>query len=129
MTKENEVEEAGGFIIQLMPFTDEKVIDALEKKLSQVTSVTAMLKEGKTPEMILEELLGEFGLEINEKIPTQFHCNCSKERVEKAIISIGKKEIREMIAEGKPIEVNCHFCNTNYVFSVEDLKEILKKSK
>lgn len=129
MTKENEVAQAGGFIIQLMPFTDEKVIDALEEKLGQMTSVTALLKEGKTPEMILEELLGEFGLEINEKIPTQFHCNCSKERVEKAIISIGKKEIRDMIAEGKPIEVNCHFCNTNYVFSVEDLKEILKKSR
>ncbi len=129
MTKENEVAQAGGFIIQLMPFTDEKVIDALEEKLGQMTSVTALLKEGKTPEMILEELLGEFGLEINEKIPTQFYCNCSKERVEKAIISIGKKEIRDMIAEGKPIEVNCHFCNTNYVFSVEDLKEILKKSR
>ncbi|MCI7813813.1 MAG: Hsp33 family molecular chaperone HslO [Lachnospiraceae bacterium] len=129
MKKENEVEQAGGFIIQLMPFTDEKVIDALEAKLSQMTSVTLLLKAGKTPEMILEDLLGEFGLEINEKIPTQFSCNCSKKRVEKAIISIGKKEIREMIAEGKPIEVNCHFCNTNYKFDVEELKEILAKSK
>lgn len=129
MKKENEVEQAGGFIIQLMPFTDEKVIDALEAKLSQMTSVTSLLKAGKTPEMILEDLLGEFGLEINEKIPTQFSCNCSKKRVEKAIISIGKKEIREMIAEGKPIEVNCHFCNTNYKFDVEELKEILAKSK
>lgn len=129
MTKENEVEEAGGFIIQLMPFTDEKVIDALEKRLGQMTSVTSLLKEGKTPERILEDLLGDFGLEINEKIPTQFFCNCSKKRVEKAIISIGKKEIKEMIADGKPIEVNCHFCNTNYTFDVEELKEILKKSR
>ncbi len=129
MTKENHVEEAGGFIIQLMPFTDEKVIDALEEKLGRMTSVTSLLKEGKSPEMILEELLGEFGLEINETIPTQFYCNCSKKRVEKAIISIGKKEIKDMIADGKPIEVNCHFCNTNYEFSVEELKEILKKSR
>ena len=129
MTRENEVEQAGGFIIQLMPFTEEKVIDALEKKLGNMTSVTTLLKEGKTPEMILDELLGEFGLEINEKIPTKFYCNCSKKRVEKAIRSIGKKEIKEMIEEGKPIEVNCHFCNTNYEFSVEELKEILKKSK
>lgn len=129
LTRENHIEEAGGFIIQLMPFTDEKVIDALEAKLARMTSVTSLLREGKSPEMILEELLGEFGLEINEKIPAQFHCGCSKKRVEKAIISIGKKEIREMIAEGKPIEVNCHFCNTNYEFSVEELKEILKKSR
>ena len=129
MTKENHVEEAGGFIIQLMPFTDEKVIDALEEKLGRMTSVTSLLKEGKSPEMILEELLGEFGLEINETIPTQFYCNCSKKRVEKAIISIGKKEIKDMIADGKPIEVTCHFCNTNYEFSVEELKEILKKSR
>lgn len=129
MTKENHVEEAGGFIIQLMPFTDDKVIDALEEKLGRMTSVTSLLKEGKSPEMILEELLGEFGLEINETIPTQFYCNCSKKRVEKAIISIGKKEIKDMIADGKPIEVNCHFCNTNYEFSVEELKEILKKSR
>lgn len=128
MNKENTVRQAGGFIIQLMPFAEERVIAGLEKKLKEVTSVTAMLDAGNTPEQILENLLGEFGLEINETTPTRFACNCSKERVEKAVISIGKKELKEMINDGKPIEVNCHFCNTSYTFTVEELKEMLTKA-
>lgn len=128
MNRENTVRQAGGFIIQLMPFAEERVIAALEEKLSKVTSVTAMLDAGYTPEQILEELLGEFGLEINETVPTQFYCNCSKERVAKAVISIGKKDLREIIADGQPIEVNCHFCNTNYTFNVEELKAMLAKA-
>ena len=70
-----------------------------------------------------------FDIEINEKIPTQFYCNCCKERVEKALISVGKKEIQDMIREGKEIELNCHFCNKNYIFTVEELKDILKRCK
>lgn len=124
MNRENTVRQAGGFIIQLMPFTEEKVIAALEKKLAEVTSVTAMLDEGLAPEEILERLLGEFGVEIVEKTETRFACNCSKERVTKALISIGREEIQNMIREGQPIEMNCHFCNTNYTFSVEELKKI-----
>ena len=127
MNKDNTVRQAGGFIIQLMPFTDEKIIDALEKKLSEITSVTNLLEQGYTPESMLEYILGEFGVEITDKIPASFYCNCSKDRVKKAIISIGKKDLNEMIAEGKPIEVKCHFCNTAYTFSVEELKEIVKK--
>ena len=127
MNKDNTVRQAGGFIIQLMPFTDEKIIDALEKKLSEITSVTNLLEEGHTPESMLEYILGDFGVEITEKIPASFYCNCSKERVKKAIISIGKKDLNEMIAEGKPIEVKCHFCNTAYTFSLEELKEIIHK--
>ena len=122
MEKDNTVKQAGGFILQLMPFTDEEVISKLEDNLKHVTSVTGMLEEGKTPEQILETLLEGFDIEINDRIPTQFHCNCSKERVEKALISIGKKEIKEMIDEGKEIELNCHFCNKKYLFSVEELK-------
>lgn len=129
MEHDNTVKQAGGFIIQLMPFTDDAVIDALEKKLSEVTSVTSMLDAGDTPEMILDKLLGDFGVQITDKVQTSFCCNCTKHRVEKAIISIGKKDIQEMIDDEKPIEVNCHFCNTNYEFSVEELKQILKKSK
>ncbi|WP_395014285.1 Hsp33 family molecular chaperone HslO [Robinsoniella peoriensis] len=129
MEHDNTVKQAGGFIIQLMPFTDDAVIDALEKKLSEVTSFTSMLDAGDTPEMILDKLLGDFGVQITDKVPTSFCCNCTKYRVEKAIISIGKKDIQEMIDDEKPIEVNCHFCNTNYEFSVEELKQILKKSK
>lgn len=127
MNKDNTVKCAGGFIIQLMPFTPDDIIDKLEQKLSTVTSVTALLDAGKTPEEILEELLGDFGLEITEKLPTQFACNCSKERVEKVICSIGRKDLEEMIADNKDIEVNCHFCNTNYTFTVDELKAILKR--
>lgn len=129
LNRDNTVRQAGGFIIQLMPYTEEKVIDALEKRLAGMNSVTELLDQGLTPEGILEELLGEFGLTINDTIPAAFSCNCSKERVEKAIISIGSKEIREMIRDGKPIEVKCHFCNEAYTFTIEELKEILNKAK
>lgn len=129
MNKDNTVKQAGGFIIQLMPFTDDKVIDALEKKLSEVTSVTSMLDEGLSPEDILQRLLGDFGVEIMEKTETGFACSCSKERMTKALISIGEKEIKDMIKDGKPIEMNCHFCNTSYEFTVKELEEILKKSR
>ena len=107
----------------------EKVIDALEKKLSSVKSVTSMLDAGMTPEDILQELLGEFGVEITEKTETRFACNCSKERMEKALISIGRKDLEEMIKDGEPIEMNCHFCNSHYQFSVEELKKILAQAK
>lgn len=128
MNLDNTVRQAGGFILQMMPGADDAVIDRLEQKLKEITSITALLDEGNTPEMILDHVLGEFGLEINEKIPARFFCNCTKERVEKALISVGKKEIQEMIDDGKPIEVNCHFCNKNYSFSVEELEELLDKA-
>lgn len=129
MEKDNTVKQAGGFIIQLMPFTEEKVISQLEENLKNVTSVTTMLEEGHTPESLLETLLKGFDIEINETIPTQFYCNCDKDRVEKALISVGRKELQDMIDEGKEIELNCHFCNRNYIFSVEELKSILKCCK
>ena len=129
MEKDNTVKQAGGFIIQLMPFTEERVISQLEENLKNVTSVTTMLEEGHTPESLLETLLKGFDIEINETIPTQFYCNCDKDRVEKALISVGRKELQEMIDEGKEIELNCHFCNRNYIFSVEELKSILKRCK
>ena len=129
MEKDNTVKQAGGFIIQLMPFTDEKVIEALEKKISEVQSVTSMLNQGMTPEDILNELLGEFQPEISEKVPAEFHCDCSKERVEKVLVSLGEKELTSMIKEGNPIELKCHFCNSGYTFTPEELKELLKKSR
>lgn len=129
LNRDNTVCQAGGFIIQLMPYTEDKVIDALEQRLAGVSSVTELLNRGLTPEGILEELLGDLGLTVNDTIPTAFSCSCSKERVEKAIISIGSKEIREMIRDGKPIEVKCHFCNEAYSFQIEELKKILEKAK
>lgn len=128
MDKGNTVRQAGGFIIQLMPFTSDEVIYRLEAKLSEVKSVTTMLDGGMTPEQILEELLGEFGLEINDTLPTQYHCNCSRERIEKALISIGKKDLQEMINDGEPIEVGCQFCDKKYQVTVDELKGLLARS-
>lgn len=121
----NTVRQAGGFIIQLMPDASEEVISALEKRLGEISSVTSLLESGMTPEDILKSLLGDMGLQILDRMPARFHCNCSKERVRKAVVSVGRKELEQMIGEGKPIEVNCHFCNTNYEFTVEELKVIL----
>lgn len=129
MEKDNTVKQAGGFIIQLMPFAEEAVIDKLEKKLTSMDPVTTYLDRGFTPEQLLEELLGEFGLDILDQMDTEFYCNCSKQRVEKALVSVGRKSLNEMIQEGQPIEVKCHFCNTGYTFTVEDLKKILIRSK
>lgn len=129
MEKNNTVKQAGGFILQLMPFASEEVITGLEKRLTGMQSVTDYLDRGFTPEQLLQELLGEFGMEILEYMDASFSCNCSKERVEKAIVSIGRKELNDMIREGKPIEVKCHFCNTPYEFTVEDLKNIIRRSK
>lgn len=125
----NTVRQAGGFLIQLMPFTEDKVIDELEKKLSEISSVTELLDEGLTPEQLLERILGDFGLEINDTIPATYYCNCTRDRVEQAIVSIGSKDIREMIQDNKPIEVKCQFCGKAYTFDIEDLKQILTKAK
>ncbi|MCR5223131.1 MAG: Hsp33 family molecular chaperone HslO [Lachnospiraceae bacterium] len=129
MNKDNTVRQAGGFILQLMPFADEKLIDALEEKLRDMPSVTTLLEEGKTPEDLITYLLGDFEPEILETYPTSFVCNCDKNRVEKALIAVGKKDLDEMIDDGKPIEVKCQFCNKAYTFSVEELKGLRKKSK
>lgn len=129
MEKDNTVKCAGGFIIQMMPFAKEDTVAKIEENLKMVTSVTELLDKGYTPEQILKELLGNVGLEITDTIPTQFYCNCSKERVEKAVASIGRKDIQEMIDEGKDIEVKCHFCNSAYHYTIEDLKQIIKRSR
>lgn len=126
MEKDNTVKQAGGFIVQLMPFAEERVIAKLEENLAKVDSVTALFEAGNTPEQILSILLEGMDVEITDTMDTQFFCDCDKKRVEKVIISVGKKEIEDMIAEGKEIEVNCQFCNSHYVFSVEELQKLLK---
>lgn len=129
MEKNNTVRQAGGFIVQLMPFAEEEVIGRLEDNLKKVASVTSMLDEGKTPQQMLETVLAGLDPEMNDTLPCRFHCSCDKERVQKALISIGKTELADLIDEGKEIEVNCHFCNKNYIFSVEELKELYQKSR
>ncbi len=127
MNKDNTVRQAGGFMIQLMPGASEEVIENLEEKLKGLPSVTALLDEGMTPENMLKRLLGDLNLEITDRMETRFFCNCDKARVEKALISIGKKELQDMIDDRKPVEINCHFCNRNYTFSVAELEELIKK--
>lgn len=125
MEKDNTVKQAGGFIVQLMPSASEEVISRLEENLAQVASVTELLDQGYTPEMLLEKLLGSLGLEITDRMETGFYCNCDKVRVGKVLISLGAGELEEMISEGKEVELNCHFCNSSYRFTVEELKELL----
>jgi len=129
LNKENTVKCAGGFVVQVMPFIEAQVLEKLEDNIASIQSVTGMLRNGETPEEMLEQVLADLHMKIIDTMETCFHCNCSKERVEKAIISIGKKEIQEMIDEQEPIEVNCHFCNTVYEYSVEDLRWIMDSLK
>lgn len=128
MNKNNTVRQAGGFIIQLLPGATEEMISGLEEKLGSIAPITSLLDEGMTPEMILEYILGDFGLEILDRMPVQFVCNCSRQRIEKALISVGKQELQEMIDEGKTIEVNCQFCNHHYAVTVEELKSLLEQA-
>ena len=127
--RDGSVLQAGGSIVQLMPFTSEEIISKLEGSIATLEPVTKMLERGFTPEIMLEEVLTFFKVEYNETMPVQFSCNCSKERVTKALISVGKKGLQEMIDDGKPIHVNCHFCNTDYTFEIDELKEIAKCSR
>ena len=129
MNKDNTVRCAGGFIVQVMPFVTDEVLTKLEENIKKISSVTSMLDEGCTPEQMLEHVLEGLDVVVTDTLPAAFQCNCSHERIEKAIISIGKKDIQEMIDEGKEVEVKCHFCNTAYTFSVEELEEILKQAK
>lgn len=129
MERDNTVKQAGGFILQLMPDTEESVIARLEENLAKVSSVTAMLEEGNTPEQILQILLAGLAPEFTDSLETGFFCNCDKSRVEKALISIGQEEIQAMIDEGQEIEVNCQFCNRHYLFSVEELNDLHRRAK
>lgn len=128
MNRDNTVRQAGGFIIQLLPGASEEIISRLETKLSEISPITSLLDEGNSPEEILEYILGDFDLSVTDRMATRFYCNCDKQRVEKALISIGKKDLQEMIDDGKPIEVNCHFCSKNYTFEVEELQELVLKA-
>lgn len=129
MEKKNTVRQAGGFIVQLMPHTEEAVIEKLEENLKGLKSVTTMLEEGLSPEQLLETVMAGMEVEITDTMPVEFYCNCDKARVEKALISIGRKELEDMIHDGKPIEVNCHFCNKNYNFTIAELEGLLEKAK
>ena len=126
VNKDCTVNCAGGFIIQVMPNADDTVIDRLEKRLGEVDSVTKLLEQGMTPEDIIRYLMEGMDIDFLDTIPTQYHCNCSRERVSRAIASIGRKDLQEMVDAGEPVEVNCDFCGSHYLFDTEDLKQMLK---
>lgn len=130
MNRNNTVAQAGGYIIQLMPGTSDEIIDLLEKRLSQISPVTTLLSEGHTPESMLSTILE--GLDVtfsDNRIPASFSCNCSKERLSRVLISLGSKELQNLIEEKEPIEMNCHFCNTSYVFEPDELEQIKNSLK
>ena len=129
MNRDNTVKQAGGFIIQLMPFATDEIIDKLAANLAKITSVTTLFEDGNTPEQILEIILEGMNPVITDTMPTQFVCNCSKDKVESALISLGKEELTNIVNDGKEEEVNCQFCNKSYVFQPADLKALLKKAQ
>ena len=121
------VKVAGGYLIQLLPGAPDEVIDAVEKGIKQAGAVTKMLDKGMTPEEILTEVCGDLGVLFFENEPVCYKCYCNRHRVEAALISIGREELSEIMADGKPFPVECQFCDTVYTFTPEDIRELLKK--
>ncbi|MGI6217977.1 MAG: Hsp33 family molecular chaperone HslO, partial [Coriobacteriales bacterium] len=126
--RDQSVRQAGGFIVQLMPGCPDETIDMLEKNLGKISSVTGMLEKGMTPEQILEQIFDGMGLEINDSIPTEFYCNCDRERVEKVLLCLGKDEMQSLIDEGEDVELACHFCGKKYKFSVDEMRKLLEEA-
>ncbi len=126
---DNTIQSAGGFIIQLMPGAEDKTISEIENHLQTIPPVSRMIQMGLTPEEILAQLLGENHVQILEKMPVEFECQCSKERISNALISLGKAEIEDMIETDGKAEAQCHFCNEKYHFSKGDLEELLEEAK
>lgn len=116
---------AGGYIIQLMPGADESIVEYLEDKVLLTDSITCMLSEGLDPSRVLEKLLGEKDLEFTERVPCKYLCNCSRERMERNLISLGAGELLEMAEEQHGAELQCHFCSKKYNFSEENLRELV----
>lgn len=124
MTPDNTVDVAGGFIVQLMPNTSEETIDRLEQNIQSLEPATTMLKSGMTPEDMLAKVLDSFELTVTDKREVGFVCDCSTQRVERSLATISSDDLDEIIADDKPVEVRCQFCNHKYEFSIEQLKEI-----
>ena len=129
MNKDNTVRCSGGFIIQLMPDATDGDISVIENNLKSLKSVTEMLDLGMTPEDIIGEVLKGLEIRFNDRYDTAYMCDCSEERVERALISLGEKEIAALIKENRDAEIHCDFCERDYIFGPDRLKEILKKSR
>jgi molecular chaperone Hsp33 len=126
---DNTILASGGFIIQVMPGADDNTITLIEEKISSVPPISKLIEKGLTPEEILFELLGQGNVKIIDKQPVQFECQCSREKVSSALISLGTDEIKAMIEEDGKAEANCHFCNETYVFNKEELEQLKEEAK
>lgn len=119
------VKAAGGFIIQPLPFAEEEVIEKIERSIENLRPMSEMLADGMSLEEIMREALKEFEVEITDQGEIEYKCDCSRERIESALISLGKKELNEIIEEDGQAELSCHFCNKKYVFSKEELIQLV----
>ena len=126
MEKNNTVKQAGGFIIQLMPFASEEIIEMLEKRLAEFSSITALLDKGMAPLDIIKQIFDGYDVAVTDTIPANWYCNCSKERYYRAVMSLGKNEIASLLSENEPIEVNCQFCRSSYTFFPDELKQMIE---
>ena len=124
--RDKSVKVAGGYLLQLLPNAPEEVIDKLEAGIRRAGAVTAMLEQGMTPEDILGQVCGELGVVFMETTPVSYKCYCSRDRVTSALISLGRKELTEIMQENKPFPVGCQFCSEEYIFTPEDIGELLK---
>ena len=122
------IKQAGGFIIQVMPGITEEILSRLESRINVVPYITELLSMGDTPESILNLILGDMDLQIIDKVPTEYYCGCSRERVEKALLAIGKDDLKKILEEDKKAELSCHFCNKVYNFDENDLKRLLAEA-
>lgn len=120
------VRAAGGYLVQLLPFADESCIDTIEENIKNIKSVSAMVDEGMSPMEICELLLKGLSPNVLEETSVEYKCDCSRQRVEKALISIGRQEIEDIITEEGKCEVECHFCSKKYLFNEEELRTIIK---
>lgn len=127
--KDLSVSAAGGFIIQMMPGANELVADIITYRLQEIPSITEMISKGMTIEEILNFIFDDMDLKILEDMEPSYKCDCSKERVERALISIGEKDLQDLYNEGKEEELKCHFCNKSYKFTTEEIGELLKFAK
>lgn len=125
--KTEEIITAGGFLIQLLPTATDETIDKVERGIAEISSVTRMLTGGLSPKEIAQKVLPEFSLEVLDESETEYRCNCSKQRVETALISMGAEELRKM-SEDETTEVCCHFCDKKYTFSSDEIRRILKQA-
>ena len=125
--RDQSVKVAGGYILQLLPGAPEETIDALEKGIREAGAVTPMLEQGMTPEEILGQVMGSLGCLFLETTEVEYKCYCSRNRVEQALISLGRKELEEIAGEGKDFPVECQFCDKVYRFTPKDVKDLLKR--